>query len=56
MLNNRVATVIENNAVNNSTLLLSLNSAGGFTETFNKNPKRIPATVVNNELSLKIES
>lgn len=56
MLNNRVAIVIENKATNNNTLLVSPNIARGFTEIFNKNPKSIPATVVNNELSLKIES
>ena len=56
MLNNPLATVLENKAINNNTLLLSLNSVGGFTEIFNKNPKRSQATVVNKELSLKIES
>jgi hypothetical protein len=56
MLNNRVVTVMENKATSNNTLLVSPITARGFTEIFNKNPKSIPATVVNNELSLKIES
>ena len=56
MLKRSVATVMENKAINNNTLLLTSNSAAAFTEIFNKNPNRIPATVVNKELSLKIES
>jgi hypothetical protein len=56
MLNKSVATVIVNNATNNNALLPSPNSVVGFTEIFNKNPNKIPATVVNSELSLNIES
>jgi hypothetical protein len=50
-----VATVMENKANNNNTLLLAPNSAGGFTEIFNKNPNRMPATAVNKEPTLKNE-
>jgi hypothetical protein len=56
ILNNSVATVMENKAINNNNLSLSLNWLDEFTDIFNKKPNKIPATVVNNELSLKIES
>jgi hypothetical protein len=46
---------MENKANNNNTLLLAPNSAGGFTEIFNKNPNRMPATAVNKEPTLKNE-
>lgn len=56
ILNNSVATVMENKAINSNNLSLSLNWLDEFTDIFNKKPNKIPATVVNNELSLKIES